>query len=116
MHLTTNQIIAVVMVILGVLVGSTAQLTDLLGPASTKTIVSLASLANTMLSGIMVVLTGQSAQVKSVIAMPGIEKITVNSQASPTLAQIAVDPAVNKISPTPAALDDVTATANAANG
>jgi len=113
MNLTTNQIIAVVMVILGVLVGSTAQLTDLLGPGTTKTIVSLASLANTMLSGIMVVLTGQTAQIKNVIAMPGVEKITVNSQANQTLAAVAIDPAVNKISPTPAAMADVTATAKA---
>lgn len=108
MNLTTNQIVAIVMVILGVLVGSTAQLTDLLGPASTKTIVSLASLANTMLSGIMVVMTGQTAQVKSVIAMPGVEHISVNGSANQTLAQIAMDPAVNKIAPTNAALESIT--------
>lgn len=107
-NLTTNQIIAIIMVILGVLVGSTAQLTDLLGASTTKTIVSLASLANTMLSGIMVVLTGQVAQIKNVIAMPGVEKITVNANANQTLAQVAVDPAVNKIAPTQAAMADVT--------
>ena len=111
-NLTTNQIIAIVMAILGVLVGSTAQLTDLLGPSTTKTVVSLASLANTMLSGIMVVLTGQAAQVKNVIAMPGVEHISVNAQANTTLSQLAVDPSVNKIAPTPAAMIDVTAKAS----
>lgn len=113
MNLTTNQIIAIIMAVLGVLVGSTAQLTDLLGPTTTKTVVSLASLANTMLSGIMVILTGQSAQVKNVLAMPGVEKVTVNSQANTTLASLAMDSTVNKIAPTPAALTDVAATAKA---
>lgn len=111
MNLNQNQIIAIVMAILGVMIGSTAQLTDLFGPHVTKEIVTIASLANSFLSSILVVITGQSSTVRQVLAMPGVERIDINAKANQTLASLAVDPNVNKIAPTQAAMDVVTATA-----
>ena len=45
----------------------------------------------------------QTSQVKSVLAMQGVEHIEVNAKATPALAVIAVDPANAKIAPIPAA-------------
>lgn len=111
MNLNFNQVIAIVLVILGVLVASTAQLTDLFGPIATKTIVSVSSLGMSILSGVLGVMTGQASQLKAVQDMPGVEKITVNSQANATLAALAVDPAQSKIKATPEAAATVQATA-----
>ena len=111
MQLNQNQILAIIMAILGVMIGSTAQLTDLFGPAATKEIVTIASLANSLLSSILVVITGQTGAVKTVLAMPGVEKISVNDKANQSLAAMAIDPNVNKIAPTQAAMEQVTKTA-----
>lgn len=111
MNLNGKQIISIVGAVLGVLMISTSQLTDLFGVGMAKNIVSIAALGSTILNSVMVALTTQSAQVKDVLAMPGVEKMTVNSQASPALATIAIDPKADKIAPTQAALVDVTKTA-----
>jgi hypothetical protein len=102
-NVTPLQWLGVVLVINGALIGSTAQLTDLFGAMVTKDIVSVASLGNAVLGGIVTMLSGQGTQVRNVMAMPGIEKITVNSQANSTLAAIAVDDSQPKIEATPAA-------------
>lgn len=114
MNLTPLQIIGIILAINGALMGATAQLTDLFGAVVAKDIVSIASLGSGILGGVITALSGQAAQVRNVLAMPGVEKVTVNAQASPTLATLAMDPAINKISPTPAAMQDVTATAKSA--
>jgi hypothetical protein len=111
LNLTPVQIIGLILVVNGALIGSTAQLTDLFGVVVTKDIVSIASLGNAILGGIITMMTGQGAQIKNVLAMPGVEKINVNGQANQTLAALAVDPATDKIAPTAAALSQVTATA-----
>lgn len=103
LNLNGKQIIQIVGVIISVAMVSSAQLTDLLGPVAAKYIVTIAGLANMTLQGIAVTLSTQTAQVKDVMAMPGIEKISVNSQASSALAAVAVDPANDKIAPTQAA-------------
>lgn len=90
--LTPMQSIAIVMAILGVLGGATAQLNDLLGPTLAHTVVTASSFLTTLLSAIMVPLTGQSAQLKAVNDMPGIQQIIVNKNANQTLAATAVDP------------------------
>lgn len=107
LNLTPLQIIGIILAINGALTGATAQLTDLFGPMIAKDIVSLASLGSAVLGGIITALSGQTAQVKNVLAMPGIEKVTVNAQANQTLSAIAVDPKVDKIAPTVAAQGDV---------
>lgn len=113
-NINGKQIIQITGVVISVLMVSSAQLTDLLGAGTAKTIVTIAGLANMLLQGITVALTTQSAQVKDVAAMPGVEKITVNSQASPALATLAVDPSQNKVAPTLAAQTAVNETAKGA--
>jgi len=109
--LNTKQIMAIIVAILSVLSGSTAQLTDILGVAGAKITISVASLAMSVLSSILAVITSQSATVKDVLAMPGVQKIDINAHANQTLSAIAIDPKMDKISPTPAALQQVTKTA-----
>lgn len=113
MKLTPLQIIGIILVINGALIGSSAQLTDLFDPHTAKIIISIASLGNSIFGGVVTLISGQGAQIKNVLAMPGIENITVNRQASAALATIAVDPDQNKIAPTPAAAQTVAATAKA---
>jgi hypothetical protein len=111
LNLTPIQIIGLILVVNGALIGSTAQLTDLFGPQVVKYIIAVASLGNSIFGGVITMLTGQGAQIKNVLAMPGVDKITVNANANPTLAAIAIDPTSDKIAPTAAALDKVTAIA-----
>lgn len=114
MKLTPIQIIGIIIVVNGALIGSTAQLTDLLGALIAKDIVSIASIGNSIFGGVIMMLSGQGSMVKSVLAMPGVERIAVNGQASSALATLAMDPDQNKIAPTSAAVEKVTATAKAA--
>jgi hypothetical protein len=100
MTLTLGQKIAMGSVTLGVLAGATAQLTPLVGPGVATDIASLASLLNTVLSGWIFIVTGQSNTVQQVAAMPGVERISVNANANPTLAAVATDPAQQKVGPT----------------
>ena len=107
LNLTPLQIIGIILAVNGALTGATAQLTDLFGPVVAKDVVSVASIGSAILGGIITAMSGQAAQVRNVLAMPGIEKVTVNAQANQTLSAIAVDPASSKISPTAAAQSDV---------
>ena len=112
MNLTGKQVFAIVIAVLGVLMASTAQLTELFGPGVTKTIVSVAGLTNSVLASILAVLTSQGHTVTAVQAMPGVERITVNEQANATLASLAVDPNNAKISAASGSESAVQASAN----
>lgn len=98
--LTTAQIFSIILVVLGVLVASTGQLNDLLGPQVTKYIVSLAGLLMSILSGISAIVTGANQQVKDVVAMakdpnsPVQGIITTNSPEGKALAQSIPGPIV----------------------
>jgi hypothetical protein len=98
-NINGKQAIAIVGAIVSVLMVSTAQLTDLLGAGTAKTIVTVAGLLNMLLQSVTVALSTQTAQVNSVAAMPGVTRIAVNEQASPALAQVATDPAQQKVGP-----------------
>jgi hypothetical protein len=111
MNLTPLQIIGIILAVNGALTGATAQLTDLFGAVVAKDIVSVASLGSAILGGIITSMSGQSSQIRNVMAMPGVEKISVNAQANAALATIAVDPTLAKIEATPAAEAAVTQTA-----
>lgn len=114
MNLNGKQIISIVGAILSVLMISTAQLTDLFGVGAAKIVVSVAGLGNTIISAVMAVISGtisQDQQVKQVLDMPGVERLRVNQNASPELAALAMDPNVNKISPTDEARAAVAETA-----
>lgn len=110
-NLSTVQILALILVILGAITGGTAQLTDIVGPNWTRVLVAAASLGTSVISGFVMVLTGQSNIVKSVQAMPGVDKIVVNEKANQTLAALAVDPSNAKIEATPQATQVVLETA-----
>ncbi len=103
MNITRNQWIAITILALGLISGATAQMTDIFGPNLAKSIASAASFLSSFVAGIQVILGTQTAQVKDVLAMPGIEHVSVNDKASQNLAAVAVDPTVNKIAPTQAA-------------
>lgn len=107
MNLTGKQVFGIVCAILSVITLSTTQLTDLIGPGPTKTVVTLASLVNTILQSIVVAMSGQSSLLTDVQAMPGVEKITVNAQANKTLASLAIDPANDKIDAAPGTIQAV---------
>lgn len=111
--LTPLQIIGIILVVNGALIGSSAQLTDLFDPHTAKIIISIASLGNSIFGGVVTLISGQGAQIKNVLAMPGVEGISVGRQANATLAAIAIDPGQDKIAPTQAAASAVAATAKA---
>jgi hypothetical protein len=107
--------IGIVILFNSTLLGGASQLADLtLSVITIKIILAAATLANGFLGGLVIMFGGQGAQIKNVLAMPGVERISVNSQANGTLATIAVDPNQSKIAPTPGAQTEVIATAKAA--
>jgi hypothetical protein len=110
MNLSGKQWIGIVGVILNTLMTSTAVFTKIWGPDTASLIVMVLGMINTMFSGIGVILASQLNTVKDVLAMPGIEHVSVNSQATDGLAAMAIDPAINKIAPTRAAMADITET------
>lgn len=113
LNLNGKQIIAIVGAVISVLMVSSAQLTDLLGPGWAKWIVTVAGLVNMVMQSVTVALSTQTAQVRDVAAMPGVEKISVNSAASSALATLAVDPSQAKVAPTPSSEAAVQKTAAA---
>lgn len=112
LNLTFNQKVAIILVALGVLTtgGTAADLATLIGPGYAKLVTAAANMAQTFLAGFLAVVTGQGSLIKDVRSMPGVEKITVNAQANPTLAAIAMDPNEHKIEPTLEDADAVEAT------
>ena len=97
--LTPTQWIILYLATAGVINGSAAQLTEWFGPNVAHDIISVFAFSQTLIGAWAVALTGQGAQIKSVLAMPGVENIDVNAKANPTLAAIAVDPALKNIAP-----------------
>lgn len=107
LNIQPKQWFAISILFFSVLMGASAQLVPLLGENATRAVISLSTLINSFLAGAQIILGTQSAQVKDVLAMPGVDKIDVNSKASPALAAIAVDPKVDKIAPIPEAQNKV---------
>lgn len=100
MNLTGKQVLMIIAAVLSALVGASAQLTDIFGPTITKAIISVISLANTILTSITAALSGQANLVRDVAAMPGVERVSVNTSANMALAQVAVDPQQPKVGAT----------------
>jgi hypothetical protein len=101
MNLNGKQVIAILAAVLTALVASTAQLTDIFGPSTTKVIVSTVSLLATILNSILAAISGQANLLKDVAAMPGVDSIKINRRATQTAAGLAVDPDQEKIEPSP---------------
>ena len=114
MNVTTKQWFQIVSGIISGLITGAALLQTLFGQDLTLKIVAGLGICGIILNSIGTAFSTQTAQVKDVLDMPGVEHIAVNAQATPALAAIAVDPGVDKISPTQAALATVTQTAKAA--
>lgn len=114
MNLTRGQLLSIAILALSILGASTSQLTDIFGPGMTKTIVSISTMLTGFLSGVGVIIGGQSSQIAAVQSMPGVEKIVVNSQANSTLAAMTIAPENSKIEALPSAQSAVEATAKAA--
>jgi len=114
-NITPIQWFLIFLAFLGALSGSTAQMTDLFGPVVAKDVASGASFLSSLISAILIPLNGQAAQVKNVAAMPGVEPIKVNANATQALAQLAIsnDPSAAKIEPLPSVENQV---ANIAKG
>lgn len=113
-NLTVMQWIGIILGVNGLLASSAPQLTVLFGAAAIPYIQAVATLGSGFLGVVIAVIGGPGSQIRNVLAMPGVEKISVNGQANATLATIAVDPSIDKIGPTAAAQDKVQATARAA--
>ena len=110
-NINSKQWFQIISGVIGGLITGAAMMQTLFGQDLTIKIVAALGIANIILSSTGTALSGQGATVKEVLAMDGVEKIDVNAKANATLAALAVDPNVNKIAPTPAAMQQVTATA-----
>jgi hypothetical protein len=121
MNLTIVQKIALIIGVLGFTATAGTQLTDIFAPFGSyaplivKEIVSVAGFASGVLGIVLAFITGQANAVRVVKAMPGVEGITVNAQASQALAALAVDPNEAKINIVPGAQDAVAQTAKGAS-
>ena len=100
MNLTGKQVLLIISAVLSALVAASAQLTDIFGPTVAKEVISVVSLSNTVLTSIMVAITGQAQLVKDVAAMPGVERVSINEKASAPLAMVATDAAQPKVGAT----------------
>ena len=96
MTLNAKQIISIVGAVLSVLMISTAQLTDLFGAGTAKSIVSISGLVNLILQSIMTAITSQTQTVRDASQTKGVE-VQVTEKASPAIAALAVDPANDSI-------------------
>lgn len=114
MNLTGKQLLLITSAVLSALVAASAQLTDIFGPTTAKSLISIISLSNTVLTSITAAMSGQGSLVRDVAAMPGIERISVNSSANSTLASVAIDPTQKKVGAT--SPDDRVTLINTAKG
>lgn len=101
MNLTPLQIVGIIILFNSTLIGGASQLGDLsLSPGIVKAILAVATLGNGFLGGLVTMFSSQGSMVRTVAAMPGVERVAINAQANQTLATAAVDPDQPKIGPT----------------
>ena len=113
-NLTRNQKLALVGLLLGLLAGGGSTMTELFGTGVAAKIAAAAGFLNSFVNGAIVILSGQGQQVLDVKNMPGVERIDVNEKANQTLAKMALDPAVDKVSASTDAIPAVIETARGA--
>ena len=86
----------------GGLITGAALFNPLVGQDVSLKVISVLGICQIIVSAINSNLSTQAATVKEVAAMPGVERIAVNTQANPTLAAVATDanqPKVGAVSP-----------------
>lgn len=113
-NITQTQWVAFVIGACSFLGGATGQLTVLFGTNGATYAASVCAIISGLAGVFLMATTGQSSTVLQVKAMPGVEKIDVNAKASQALAELAMDPKVDKIAPTQAAMQAVSAIAKGA--
>lgn len=111
MNITSKQWFQIISGIISGLITGAALFNPLFGESLALKIVSVLSIANIVLSSVGTAFSSQGSLVRDVLAMPGVEKMDIGEEANKTLAQIAVDPTIDKISPTRDAQAVVSATA-----
>ena len=97
MNITSKQWFQIVSGVIGGLITGAALMQTLFGQDLTIKIVAGLGIANIILGSIGAALSGQANLVRDVAAMPGVERVSVNAQASTALAQVATDPAQSKV-------------------
>lgn len=90
-NINIYQVFLIIVSVLSAVAGSTAQLTDMFGAGTAHTIVTVATFSTTLITAIMTPLVGNASMVKTVAALPGVTRVTVNTQALPAVAAVAVD-------------------------
>lgn len=81
----------------GGLITGAALLNPLVGESLALKIISGLGICQIIVSAVNSNLSTQANTIKEVAAMPGVERISVNSAANQTLAQVATDPAQAKV-------------------
>lgn len=99
--MNSRVILAVVIAVVSVLAGATTQLDPVVGHTAALAISSVCNLLTAILAAVMGVLSTQTNQVAAVQAMPGVSRVMVNAQATPTLAAMVADSANPKIQAEP---------------
>ena len=89
------------------LITASALFATLFGQTETLKIIAILGIINIVVGTVVTTFSTQTATVKDVLAMPGIDPVQVNAQASKALASLAMDQTVNKIGPAPTAVEAV---------
>jgi hypothetical protein len=96
-NITSKQWFQIISGVVSGLITGAALLNPLFGETLALQIVAVLGIVNIVLNSIGTSLSGQGNLVKDVLAMPGVEKINIGPQANQTLAQIAIDPSIDRI-------------------
>lgn len=97
MNITAKQWFQIISGINNGLITGAALLQTLFGQDLTLKIVACLGIGGIILNSIAAAVSGQASLVRDVAAMPGVDRISVNTSASPALAQVAIDPSQNKV-------------------
>lgn len=89
--LTSKQWFQIISGINGGLITGAALLQTLFGPDLSLKIVAGLGVLGIIINSVGTALSGQASLVKDVAAMPGVDRVAVNANASPALAQVATD-------------------------
>lgn len=115
LNIQPKQWIQITSTILASLITSAALFETLLGQQVAIKLIAALGIMNIVVGSIGTAVSGQAQLVKDVAAMPGVERISINQNANPILAAVAVDPTQDKVAPTRADMDVVAQTARGNN-
>lgn len=107
MNITSKQWFQIISGAISGLITGAALLQQLVGQTVALQIVAGLGIANIILSSVGTALSGQAGLVKDVAAMPGVDKITVNANATQSLASVAVASDQPKVAASQGSLQEV---------